>query len=135
MEVSVIFMLNVNMHQQKSGQGTGSFLPERPILSFLHCRLLAMMQMHFFSLSLSDSRAYPETGTFLTSSPPSTWCSAQNGFLSSWIPSGTMSLWERQSTLTPFFQGCTLLSWIIRQLKTLVILSYILVLTNLPKLL
>ena len=37
MEASVIFMLNVNLHQQKSGQGTGSFPQERPILSFLHC--------------------------------------------------------------------------------------------------
>jgi hypothetical protein len=37
MEVLVIFMLNVNLHQQKSGQDTGAFSPERPILSFLHC--------------------------------------------------------------------------------------------------
>ena len=54
--------------------------------------------------------------------------------MGSQILSGTMSLQERWSTLMPFSQGCTLLSQIIRQLKTLVISSYIAVLTNLPKL-
>jgi hypothetical protein len=40
MEVLVIFMLNVNLHQQKSGQDTDAFSQERPILSFLHCRVV-----------------------------------------------------------------------------------------------
>ena len=51
MEVSVIFMLNVNMHQQKSGQGTESFPQERPILSFLHCiRGIVAVQGYIYPL-------------------------------------------------------------------------------------
>ena len=52
MEVSAIFMSNVNLHQQKSEQGTGAFSPERPILSSLHCSTVLLATLYILLLCL-----------------------------------------------------------------------------------